>query len=85
MRRFSNLHWCTFNFRVIKTVDYIIKLTRLLYPVKQVYNFSTGQIISDQIFERILCFYDGGKGNYIETDRNYIYRGIVKHQIRLKK
>ena len=35
MGRFSNLHWCTFNFRVIKTVDYIIKLTRLLYPVKQ--------------------------------------------------
>ena len=30
------------------------------------YNLSTGQIVSDNFPERIRCFYDSGKGKYIE-------------------
>ena len=66
------------NLRFIKVVDYINSKTNpfAVSSETKLYNFSTGQIVSDHISERILCFYDGGKGKYIEYRQEpYIERG----------
>ena len=65
------------NLRVIKVVDYINNKTNpfTLSSETKLYNFSAGQIVSDHISERILCFYDGAKGKYIEyRQERYIER-----------
>ena len=64
--------------RVIKVVDYTNSKTNpfTVSSETKLYNFSTGQIVSDHISQRILCFYDGGKGKYIEyRQERYIERG----------
>ena len=54
--------------RVIKVVDYINSKTNsfTVSCETKLYNFSTGQIVSDHLSERVLCFYDGGKGKSTE-------------------
>ena len=66
-REFSGNLNLELNLRVIKVA--VSSETNL-------HNFSTGQIVSDHISEKILCFYDDGKGKYIEyRQERYIERG----------
>ena len=66
------------NLRVIKVVNYINSKTNpfTVFSETKLNNFSTGQIVSNHISERILYFYRHGKGKYIEyRQKRYIERG----------